>query len=43
MAIVYKLVQAHNGTITVESELSKGTTFAVLLPKKGLSSPGSEH
>ncbi|WP_397311301.1 ATP-binding protein [Paenibacillus ihbetae] len=43
MAIVYKLVQAHNGTITVESEPSKGTTFTVLLPKKGLSSPGSEH
>ncbi|MEK3782764.1 sensor histidine kinase [Paenibacillus sp. FSL R5-0810] len=43
MAIVYKLVQAHDGTITVESEPSKGTTFTVLLPKKGLSSPGSEH
>lgn len=43
MAIVYKLVQAHDGTITVESEPSKGTTFTVLLPKKGLSSSGSEQ
>ncbi|MFD3258147.1 sensor histidine kinase [Paenibacillus lentus] len=37
MAIVYKLVQAHDGTITVESEPSLGTTFTILLPKKGLS------
>lgn len=33
MAIVYKLIQAHDGTITVESEPSKGTTFTVRLPK----------
>ncbi|MFD0868887.1 sensor histidine kinase [Paenibacillus residui] len=35
MAIVYKLIQAHNGTITVESEPSQGTTFDIRLPKKG--------
>ncbi|ENQ3077002.1 sensor histidine kinase [Bacillus sp. WLY-B-L8] len=37
MAIVYKLVQAHNGSITVESEPSKGTLFNIILPKKGRS------
>lgn len=34
MAIVYKLVQAHNGTISVQSEPSNGTTFIITLPKK---------
>jgi len=37
MAIVYKLVHAHNGTISVESEPSKGTAFNIILPKKGRS------
>ncbi|HDX9577062.1 TPA: HAMP domain-containing histidine kinase [Bacillus pseudomycoides] len=35
MAIVYKLIQAHNGTISVESEPSEGTSFHIVLPKKG--------
>ncbi|WP_433940842.1 sensor histidine kinase [Paenibacillus lautus] len=35
MAIVYKLIQAHNGTITVESKPSQGTTFTIRLPKEG--------
>ncbi|OIB00972.1 two-component sensor histidine kinase [Paenibacillus sp. LC231] len=34
MAIVYKLVQAHNGTIHVKSEPSQGTTFTIRLPKQ---------
>ncbi|MGE7928707.1 sensor histidine kinase [Lysinibacillus xylanilyticus] len=34
MAIVYKLVQAHNGTISVQSEPSNGTTFIITLLKK---------
>ncbi|QPQ28917.1 sensor histidine kinase [Lysinibacillus sp. JNUCC 51] len=34
MAIVYKLVQAHNGTISVQSDPSNGTTFIITLPKK---------
>lgn len=34
MAIVYKLVQAHKGSIAVQSEPSKGTTFIITLPKK---------
>lgn len=37
MAIVYKLIQAHDGTITVESEPSQGTSFEIRLPKKGRS------
>ncbi|MGV2687218.1 sensor histidine kinase, partial [Clostridium perfringens] len=40
MAIVYKLVQVHDGTISVESEPSQGTSFTIRLPKKGLSSLG---
>lgn len=32
LAICREIVQAHNGTITVESEPEKGTTFTVLLP-----------
>jgi len=34
MAIVNKLVLAHNGTISIESQLSVGTTFHITLPKK---------
>ncbi|MDV7720065.1 sensor histidine kinase [Pediococcus ethanolidurans] len=32
MAIVHQLVKAHKGTISVASELGKGTTFTVQLP-----------
>lgn len=35
MAIVYKLVQAHDGAINVESEPLQGTTFTIRLPKQG--------
>jgi len=35
LAIVKNLVVAHGGTIAVESELGKGTTFTILLPVKG--------
>lgn len=34
MAISYKVIQNHNGTITVTSEKNKGTTFKMELPKK---------
>ncbi len=34
MAIVYNLVQAHCGTISIESELAIGTTFTITLPKR---------
>ena len=32
LAISYGIVQEHHGTLTVESELGKGTTFTVSLP-----------
>lgn len=34
LAISFGVVKAHNGTITVESELGKGTIFVVRLPVK---------
>lgn len=32
MAIVKSLIEAHEGIITVESELHKGTKFILILP-----------
>lgn len=34
LSIVKALVEAHKGTITVESELDKGSTFTILFPLK---------
>ena len=39
MAIVYELVERMRGTIEVDSELRKGTTFTVILPFKVSDSP----
>jgi signal transduction histidine kinase len=35
LAISYGIVQKHKGTITVSTELNKGTTFTVHLPIQG--------
>ncbi|MBX2847771.1 MAG: hypothetical protein KTR16_05590 [Acidiferrobacterales bacterium] len=32
MSIAYKIIQAHNGTISVDSELGKGTALTITLP-----------
>ena len=34
LSIVEQAVELHNGTIDIQSELSKGTTFTIILPKK---------
>jgi signal transduction histidine kinase len=33
LPIAKKIIEAHDGHIQVESELGKGTTFSILLPK----------
>ena len=33
LSLSYKIVQAHNGTLTVESRLHQGTTFRISLPR----------
>jgi signal transduction histidine kinase len=42
LATVKRLVDAHRGTIRVESEEGRGTTFVVLLPAATLPPPPSE-
>ncbi|MDQ7862319.1 ATP-binding protein [Peribacillus frigoritolerans] len=32
LSIVKKIIEMHEGTISVKSELEKGTTFTILLP-----------
>jgi len=32
MNIAYNIIQKHNGTITVSSEVSKGTAFTIRIP-----------
>lgn len=34
LALTHKIIQLHRGTITVESELKKGSTFTVVLPNR---------
>lgn len=39
LALVHGIVQSMNGKITVQSELGKGTTFTVLMPRHFASAP----
>ncbi|MGH7451240.1 MAG: ATP-binding protein [bacterium] len=32
MALSHKIIQEHEGTITVQSEEGEGTTFTIILP-----------
>jgi signal transduction histidine kinase len=32
LAVTYGIIERHNGTIHVESEVEKGTTFIIKLP-----------
>ena len=32
LSISYKIIQSHNGQITVDSKLNEGTTFSIELP-----------
>lgn len=34
LSIAYKIIERHNGSISVESEVGKGTTFTIKLPVK---------
>jgi signal transduction histidine kinase len=40
LAIVYSLIKKHQGDIAVVSEVGKGTTFTITLPKKGTADHG---
>lgn len=42
LAICKKIVERHNGTIQIESEQGKGSTFIVCLPEKQLASSAQE-
>jgi signal transduction histidine kinase len=32
LSIVHKIIENHNGLITVESELGRGSTFTIFIP-----------
>ena len=38
LAITQKIVREHGGTIQAESEINKGSSFTIILPKEGFDS-----
>ena len=44
LALCRKIVECHNGSITIESEKDKGTTVSIWLPvrKEDLDQPGAD-
>jgi PAS domain S-box-containing protein len=43
LTVVKGILEEHGGMITVDSEVGKGTTFTILLPKQGVEPEGVEH
>ena len=43
LSITKEIVDRHNGTISVESELGKGTTFTISIPTRRRKNPQQEQ
>lgn len=43
LSLLYRLVQAINGTISVDSELGQGTTFTIVIPVQESKAPNSNE
>ncbi len=43
LSVGYSIVNAHGGTIDVESEFGRGTTFRIVLPVEGVSPEGAKE
>lgn len=42
LAVTHKIIEEHGGRIDVDSEVDKGTTFTIYLPKKKINTPKEE-
>jgi signal transduction histidine kinase len=43
LTITREIVAAHNGTITVESDEGRGSTFRIYLPLRATPTPSTQH
>jgi K+-sensing histidine kinase KdpD len=43
LSMVYGIIRAHNGTIEVDSEMGRGSTFRIRLPRLSKQSQHTEH